>query len=43
MNPGLIAVLVLSAVVALLVGLDVRRNDWDPWAEFDELAKETAP
>jgi len=34
----MIAVLALVVLIAVLVGVDMRRNDWDPRDEFDEHA-----
>ena len=36
----MIAILALVVFVAVLVAVDVRRNDWDPWDEFDEYMEE---
>jgi len=35
----MIGVLALVVLVAVLVGVDVRRDTWDPWDEFDEYAE----
>ena len=32
----MIAVAILFALTAVLVAADMRRESWNPWAEFDE-------